>query len=222
MTARENASRDFSLWLRTGWRPRSGVVAGSIEYKFNPWHDPANGRFTTAGTGQRAGAPGEADRGRIRPKAPPGQDPAGIGRSPGGGTSGRAAGAQGAPSSKPLSEFAGGVAEGLYGVAEGTVEGVRDALTTNPLTTVRKLGHAIAGTIDDAIAAEDVPARIQASRAAHAMANASARDIGRATGSIAGNVVLGVVPEAALSKLATVRRLRLAKPRPTYHPPQIG
>ena len=60
--------------------------------------------------------------------------------------------------------------------------GVHVALTTNPVTTVRSAGRGIAAMIDTAIAAEDTPAHIQTSRAASAVANASARDIGRAGG----------------------------------------
>ena len=36
----------FSKWLRTGQ-----VVLGGVEIKFNPYHDPANGRITTAAVG---------------------------------------------------------------------------------------------------------------------------------------------------------------------------
>ncbi len=36
----------FSIYLRTGRR-----VTGSIQTKFNPWHDPDDGRFTFAGRG---------------------------------------------------------------------------------------------------------------------------------------------------------------------------
>ncbi|MBS0502826.1 MAG: hypothetical protein JSS55_03290 [Proteobacteria bacterium] len=76
--------------------------------------------------------------------------------------------------------------------------------------------------IDAAIAAEDVPARVQVSRAKEAIANASARDIGRATGSVAGNVALTVAPGAALSKVSAVRALRNARPPVVHEPPQIG
>ena len=37
----------FERWIRTG-RP----MATSFGVKFNPWHDPGNGRFTTPGAGQ--------------------------------------------------------------------------------------------------------------------------------------------------------------------------
>ena len=100
--------------------------------------------------------------------------------------------------------------------------GVRAALTTNPVTTVRNAGRGIAGMIDTAIAAEDTPARAQLTRAAAAVDNASAREIGRATGSVAGNIALAVAPGAVLSKVSALRSVRMARPRTTYDPPQIG
>ena len=118
----------------------------------------------------------------------------------------------------PVTEFVGGAGEGLYDVGTETVAGVRAALTTNPVTTVRNAGRGIAGMIDAAIVAEDTPARIQASRAASAVANPSAQHIGRVTG----NVALAAARGAALSKAAALRRLRMARPRTTYDPPQVG
>lgn len=53
-TARRRA---FSVWLRTGRLPKSSGVNG-IEVKFNPWHDPRNGRFTFAGAGRSYGYSG--------------------------------------------------------------------------------------------------------------------------------------------------------------------
>lgn len=76
--------------------------------------------------------------------------------------------------------------------------------------------------IDTAIAAEDTPARVQVSRAVQAATNASARDIGYATGAIAANVALAAAPATGVSRLAAARRLRMARPRPTFDPPQIG
>lgn len=35
----------FAFWMRTGHWPDSGASA-AIERKFNPWHDPDDGRFT--------------------------------------------------------------------------------------------------------------------------------------------------------------------------------
>ncbi len=37
----------FSIWLRTGRLPTARTADG-VELKFNPWHDPRNGRFTFA------------------------------------------------------------------------------------------------------------------------------------------------------------------------------
>ena len=230
--ARKDSRGDFSLWLRTGQRYRSRAVADEVEYKFNPWHDPANGRFTFAGTGQHHGTRGlneasaprghRSGLGQVPQSSIARKDRSRVVRTPDGGKTIGVPGSRGSAPPNALTEFVGGVGEGLYGAVEGTAQSVRDVLTTNPITTVRNTGRAIAGAIDSAIAAEDTPALVQASRAVNAIRNASARDIGRATGSIAGNVALGVVPEAGFSKLAAARRLRLAKSRPTYLPPQIG
>jgi hypothetical protein len=75
---------------------------------------------------------------------------------------------------------------------------------------------------DGLVAAADTPAHVQVARAVQAVGNASARDIGAATGAVTGNVALAVVPGAALSKVSAVRRLRMASPRRTDDPPQIG
>lgn len=48
----------FAVWLRTGRWPDRAVAAG-IERKFNPWHDPEDGRFTFAGTGRHYGSGGQ-------------------------------------------------------------------------------------------------------------------------------------------------------------------
>lgn len=95
-------------------------------------------------------------------------------------------------------------------------------VTTNPVTTIGNAGRGIATMIDAAIAAEDVPARVQVSRAKEAIANASARDIGHAAGSVAGSVALTVAPGAALSKVSAARALRNARPPVIHEPPQIG
>ncbi|WP_294330411.1 DNA/RNA non-specific endonuclease [uncultured Sphingomonas sp.] len=67
--------RAFAIWLRTGRWVRIGGE-GAIEFKFNPWHDPSNGRFTFAGTGSASKA-GSGLRGqRKRKRVPPyGDDP---------------------------------------------------------------------------------------------------------------------------------------------------
>lgn len=56
--------RAFSLWLRTGRLPPSAKPTNA-EVKFNPWHDPNDGRFTFAGTGRYFGS-GSSDRSAAR------------------------------------------------------------------------------------------------------------------------------------------------------------
>ncbi|WP_241213407.1 DNA/RNA non-specific endonuclease [Sphingomonas sp. ABOLE] len=62
--------RAFAIWLRTGRHVRLDE-GDPIEVKFNPWHDPANGRFTFAGTGSTAkggfGVAGNRNRKRVPP-----------------------------------------------------------------------------------------------------------------------------------------------------------
>lgn len=47
--AAEQRQRSFGVWLRTGRRPTPG---DQPEVKFNPWHDPKDGRFTFSGSGR--------------------------------------------------------------------------------------------------------------------------------------------------------------------------
>ena len=70
--------REFAYWLRTG---RLGNGDTSPEFKFNPWHDPADGRFTWAnsgrfyGQGSATGPEGAAKpRGPATPADPAGYD----------------------------------------------------------------------------------------------------------------------------------------------------
>lgn len=51
--------RAFSLWLRTGRLPRWARPAAS-EVKYNPWHDPDDGRFTFKGRGRYFGQGGSS------------------------------------------------------------------------------------------------------------------------------------------------------------------
>ena len=68
--------RAFSMWLRTGRLP-SVPNADGIEVKFNPWHDPENGRFTFVGTGRYYGRGDDRSverRGRGVPRVDYGDD----------------------------------------------------------------------------------------------------------------------------------------------------
>lgn len=57
--------RAFAIWLRTGRRPIIGDE-DAIEVKFNPWHDPSDGRFTSAGQGQTSAGGGRTNLKRPR------------------------------------------------------------------------------------------------------------------------------------------------------------
>lgn len=230
-----------SHWLRTGVLPPVRRPDG-IELKFNPWHDPADGRFTFAGSGHYHGAGGgkPANRalGRLKrnkpqsaaapnAKAGSAKQPVTSSQRPESHTTTgtrvkRAPASQAGGPPRPAVEFIGGVGDGVYDVAESAITGVYSVLTTNPITTAGNVGHGIASMIDTVIDAEETPAAVQFSRAADAVVNASARDLGRVTGSIVGNVVLAVPPGAALGKVAALRRLREAELRPTYDHPEIG
>lgn len=67
-----------------------------------------------------------------------------------------------------------------------------------------------------------IPLTVEVSRATDAVANASAREIGRATGSVVGNAAFAVAPSAAFGKISAASRLRKAVPSSSYDPPQIG
>lgn len=61
---RRRTASNFEFWLRTG---RLVIAPGTdpAEAKFDPWHDPSNGRFTFAGGNSFAGhAPGGVSRHR--------------------------------------------------------------------------------------------------------------------------------------------------------------
>lgn len=53
----EEWRRAFPIWLRTGTL-LSYPNSNRVECKFNPWHDPENGRFTFSGTGRYHGGGG--------------------------------------------------------------------------------------------------------------------------------------------------------------------
>lgn len=57
----------FALWMRTGRWPDPGAGA-AIERRFNPWHDPDDGRFTFAGQGRRYGPGGAAPSSGAKPR----------------------------------------------------------------------------------------------------------------------------------------------------------
>lgn len=72
--------RQFAVWLRTGRLSNQALGDGAAgpEFKFNPWHDPADGRFTQANSGRYFGPGGNpasappARSGRTTPPPQPG------------------------------------------------------------------------------------------------------------------------------------------------------
>jgi hypothetical protein len=233
----EQQRQAFSIWLRTGRLPRQS----DRELKFNPWHDPRNGRFTFAGSGRYfalAGRGSATDRAQGRPPIVFPDDPAlpvltsaeeidawaakqraKLGGKPGFAEAIEARRQLYLKKLKPLSsgplgkgaEFAGGLAEGIYDLGKATVAGLYSLATTNPATSLQNIEFALAGIVDGAIAAEDTPAYVQLTNAAHSIANASAHDLGYGIATIAGNIALTVAPQAAASKFASAARIGRAR-----------
>lgn len=174
-TSGEKQSSTFSWWLRTGKLSPAPDPDG-LELKFNPWHDPADGRFTFAGAGHRYGAGGadvasgkngrtpfnagrapilgdssksqtstlpKAGTSRVEPAAGDSQRP--VKRASPKVQPKHLEGSRHGNQPNPLSEFVGGVGEGLYDIGKGTAAGVHAALTTNPVTAVRNAGRGVAG-----------------------------------------------------------------------------
>lgn len=105
--------RAFPAWLRTGRLP-SIQKGDAIERKFNPWHDPEDGRFTFAGSGNYHGAskgrPASSAQqvlSRRNPRKPQ------VARAP------RSEIPRTEQPNRAI-EFASGVGEGAYGVAKGS------------------------------------------------------------------------------------------------------
>lgn len=224
--ASRTSSSGFSHWLRTGRLPPVRTADG-IELKFNPWHDPADGRFTFAGAGSTQGG---GNRDTRQPRLRRGAR-GGSSNSTGGPRTGLDSRSQSkiAPTAKagnakqshPIGEFVGGAGKGLYDAVKETVTGTYSLLTTNPVTTIKDINSGVAGMIDGALAAEDTPAHVQVRRAASAVAHMSPHDLGHAVGSTVGNTALTVAPGAALNKVSRLRYLRTVRPRTVYKAPEI-
>lgn len=225
----------FRHWLRTGLLPTVRDTDG-VERKFNPWHDPADGRFTFAGAGQHyadghasssnAHAPRRLAGTTSRHRPDPTKDAqrlAGARARVGKARHPRpAATHMDRGPLNPVTEFVRGAGQGVYQAATEAAEGLYSALTTDPRTTARNAVSGVAAAIDGAIAAEDTPARVQVARAVNAAKAASARDVGRAFGSVGTNVGLTVVPGAATSRISAVRYARKVGPRPNFPVIQSG
>jgi hypothetical protein len=224
----------FSIWLRTGRWPRS---ADRREFKFNPWHDPKDGRFTFAGAGRHfaPGSSGSANRHSqheppIRFIEDPTRPPFESDEEVDAWAARLFAEHDGKPgyreaiearrqlhkenlAARPrdplakVSEFAVGLGEGLYDVGKGAATGLYSLATTNPITSVQNFEFGLAQMVDGAIVAEDTPAYVHLTRAADSIAKASAHDIGYALGSLTGNVGLAAAPGAVITKVSSVSRV---------------
>lgn len=228
----------FENYLRTGRRLSPKASARNIEYKFNPYHDPLNGRFTFAPGGprslshvvfsdrrglhrrqQNSGVTSGTEResvgsgsARAEPKnsaiqseadivvAATSEQVAAAKRDAGGGTTiGQV--------SSMAAELGRGLGQGFYDLGANMVTGTYHLLTTNPLTTIRSTGHALAGGIDAILEAENIPARIQLARGLNTLSNASAYDVGYGFGNVVGNAGLLIVPELAAGRASKVGRI---------------
>jgi hypothetical protein len=232
----EHRQRAFSVWLRTGRRVRFPDDR-AIERKFNPWHDPDDGRFTFAGAGVSSGRSGGGSAKpsrRLTPQVRYDEDSTmaplksmaevdvwkarELAKHRGEPGYAEAIEAQyrryqQAFASQPESAlsqvarittgFASGVGAAARDSGKETATELYSAATTNPVTTIGNVGRGIASTIDGAISAEDTPASVQISRAASAIAHASAPDIGYAFGTAG----LVLAPGAIAGKLARLGRL---------------
>ncbi len=63
----------FPAWADKGHGPpvKDEIIPASLEMKFNPWHDTEDGKFTSAGQGQRFGTGGEtgqSETNKIKPR----------------------------------------------------------------------------------------------------------------------------------------------------------
>ena len=80
----------FSIWLRTGrWPAPAGE---DVERKFNPWHDPANGQFTSGPGGGSFGGGGATGRWSAVQQSTPRVVPSGKGKIAGSGSAAIATG----------------------------------------------------------------------------------------------------------------------------------
>lgn len=220
----------FSVWLRTGrWPPAE--FARSVEVKFNPWHDPRNGRFTFGPGGPRSKGQDKPAPKRnifkVDPRLPQMTSiaeldawkenllkkyghwrgyPEAIEEKYQELRKNLPAPATPKSAFSNIKDFTTGFGEGVYDVTKGAAKGLYSLATTNPATTISNLETAAAGLVDGAIKAEDTPGYIQFERAKASVTHASAKDWGHASGAVAGNVALAAIPGAIAAKISTAVR----------------
>jgi hypothetical protein len=137
----------FEIYLRTGLRVKSIVEVEQIFLKFNPWHDPRDGRFTFSGAGTTSGAAHQrSSSGASHSRQAPKQKPShthdafrGGGGSTGGGG---ASGSRKTPNASPPFR-AGGGSFGGHG-ATGSWSEPKQPSITSPKEAARQAALAAA------------------------------------------------------------------------------
>jgi hypothetical protein len=203
----EAKRRAYAVWLRTGrWPVPQG--ADGTELKFNPWHDPKDGRFTTAGGAASGGQIGSAPaRTTVKTNLPSRTRDQRIIK-PQNRQNTVISTLQAVVTAKHDLEE--GFKDGIYDTAMGAAKAVQSTLTTKPVTTIKNNNFAIADQIDGVIAAEDTPARKQIARAANRVMHTNPHEIGYVVGKVAGNAAITSATGAVAGKL-----LSLPLPVPT-------
>ncbi|MBB3472474.1 hypothetical protein [Sphingomonas sp. BK345] len=162
--------RVFSIWLRTGRLPT--LREDGVELKFNPWHDPRDGRFTSnpgGDGGTKIALTEDRELPPVRTRAEAEAWRAEQLSRHGDRSDNRAAiearyqqylralAAQPHDPAAAAVDFAAGVGEGVADVGRSSAAGLKAALTTNPLITIAQTNAGVAAMIDGMISAEDTP-----------------------------------------------------------------
>lgn len=148
----EAKRRAYAAWLRTGRWPVARGADGT-EWKFNPWHDPRDGRFTTAGSGsvEATTPPAKVQR---RGMIPTGRQLPEVG-SEKPNMADKAATLLLAPIKSQVN-FDIGVIKGVAGSFSGVVRSAK-SLAAHPVTTIVNSNLSLASSIDRFVADEDKP-----------------------------------------------------------------
>lgn len=216
----------FSMWLRTGRWPRVEAARG-VEVKFNPWHDPRNGRFTFGPGGSRT-QDGQARPSKsILKEDPKLSTPKTIEEADAWKTKMLAKYGRWHNISEAIKEkyrvYINGITPPKTAVNQaieffsGEVKWLLDsdvaildtarALTNNPKVALKNIALGFVVTVD-AIARDDTPTYVYLKRFANWLNTAPPKEIGYGYASVVGNTaMMAVGPEGTAAKLSTASRL---------------
>lgn len=219
----------FSIWMRTGRWPTE--AARAVEVKFNPWHDPRDGRFTFA-----PGGPRQQDPSRPSPKlrflketpglpTPTTMEQADAWRAEKLKKYGRwrqlakeieaqyqAYKKRIAPPQSPLDqaiEFYGGEVHYLYDLTKNSATSLY-SLITKPGPTLRNSFFGLAGSID-ALATDETPTYVYLQQAGNWLTTASPHDLGYSMMSGANTIGVVIAPETIGFRLSKASRFGKAR-----------